>query len=45
MMSGIWPEAVGTETMSCPSFRFSMSVRARYPSFWEKTFATSTFRP
>ncbi len=45
MTSGIWPEAVGTVTMSMPSFFFSTRVSARYPSFWEKTLATSSCLP
>ena len=39
------PEATGTETMTMPSFFFSTRVRARYPSFWENTLATSTAAP
>ena len=44
-MSGMDPEATGTETMTMPSFFFSTRVRARYPSFWENTLATSTAAP
>src|SRR5437870_10681578 len=35
MMRGIWPEAVGTLTMSWLSFFFSIRVSARYPSLGE----------
>ena len=31
--------------MTMPSFFFSTRVRARYPSFWENTLATSTAAP
>jgi hypothetical protein len=44
-MSGICPDAAGTETASMPSFFFSISVRALYPSFCENTLATCRLVP
>ena len=39
MISGILPATVGSDVINNPSFLFSTTINARYPSFCEKTFA------